>query len=88
MKFPTIKWIVAVKKNQEDSRECANTCLKGKKALLVDHPETYGEKPEVRIEVAEELVEVCLGSTGKEVTRVGCTLDGQQKHALTELLVS
>jgi len=88
MKFLTVKMVVVVKGNQEASREYANTCLKGKKALLVDYPEIYGEKPEVRTEVAEELVEVCLGPTEKEVIRMGCTLDGQQKHAITELLVS
>jgi hypothetical protein len=61
--------------------------LKGKKALLIDHPETYEEKPKVRTEVAEELVKVCLGSIEKEVTKVGCTLNKQQKQDLMELLV-
>jgi hypothetical protein len=42
----------------------------------------------VKIEVAKELVEVCLGPTEKKVTRVGCTLNSQQKHDLTKLLVS
>ena len=79
MKFPTVKVVVVVKGNQEASRECANTCLKGKKALLVDYPETYGEKPEVRTEVAKELVEVCLGPTEKEVTKIGCTLGRSTK---------
>jgi len=62
--------------------------MKGNKVLLIDCPETYGEKPEVKTEVAEELVEVYLGPTEKKVTRVGCTLNSQQKHDLTELLVS
>jgi len=37
MKFPTVKGVVVVKRNQEASRKYANTFLKGKKALLVDH---------------------------------------------------
>jgi hypothetical protein len=37
MKFPTVKGVAAVRGNQEASRKCANTSLKGKKALLVDH---------------------------------------------------
>jgi hypothetical protein len=77
LKFPTSKGIAAVKRNQEISRECANTCLKGKKTMLIDRPETYEEKPEVRIEAAEELVEVCLGPREKEATKVGCTLNNQ-----------
>lgn len=77
MTFLTIKVVVIVKGNQKASREYVNTCLKGKKALLVNYPEIYNEKPEVRTKVAEELVEVCLGPTEKEVTRMGCTLDGQ-----------
>jgi len=88
LKFLTSKGITTVKGNQEVSRECANTCLKGKKALLIDRPETYEEKPKVRIEVVEELVKVCLGPREKEVTKVGCTLNSQQKQDLTELLVS
>jgi hypothetical protein len=66
-----------VKGNQEASREYANTCLKGKNALLINRLQAYEEKPEVIIEAAEELVEVRLGSTNKEVTRVGCTLNSQ-----------
>jgi len=62
--------------------------MKGNKALLIDRPETYREKPVVKTEVAEELVEVCLGPTEKKVTIVGCTLNSQQKHDLTKLLVS
>lgn len=77
-----------MKGNQEALGECGNTCLKGKKTLLIDHLKTYGEKPKVRTEVAEELVEVCLGHAEKEVIKVGCTLDRQQKYALIELLVS
>jgi hypothetical protein len=88
LKFPTVKGVVVVKGNQEASREYANTCLKGKNALLINRLQAYEEKPEVIIEAAEELVEVRLGSTNKEVTRVGCTLNSQQKHDLTELLVS
>jgi hypothetical protein len=45
--------------------------------MLIDRPETYEEKPEVRIEAAEELVEVCLGPREKEATKVGCTLNNQ-----------
>jgi hypothetical protein len=37
MKFPTIKGVAVVRGNQEASRKSANTSLKGKKALLVDH---------------------------------------------------
>jgi hypothetical protein len=65
MKFPTVKGVAAVKGNQEASREYANTCLKGKNSLLVNHQETYGEKLEVRTKAVEELVEVCLGPIEK-----------------------
>jgi hypothetical protein len=62
--------------------------MKGNKALLIDRPETYIEKPEVKTEVVKEIVEVSLGPTEKKLTRVGCTLNSQHKHDLTELLVS
>jgi hypothetical protein len=54
---------------------------------LIDHPEIYEKKPEVRTKVAKELVKFCLGSIEKEVTKVGCILNNQQKQDLTELLV-
>jgi hypothetical protein len=44
---------------------------------LIDCPEAYKEKPEVRIEASKELVEVPLSSTNKEVTKVGCTLNSK-----------
>jgi len=55
-------------------RQCASTCLKGKKALALDQQGFLKEMMEVKTKANEELRDVPLGENKEVVIRVTSTL--------------